>query len=53
MLETLEGLDEKALDQRGWLSTGVDGSTEDCFRLVASHKRIHTADIRAALALAV
>jgi len=30
-----------------------DGSTEDCFRLVASHKRIHTADIRAALALAV
>jgi hypothetical protein len=27
----------------------VDGSTEDNFRLVASHKRGHTDDIRAAL----
>jgi uncharacterized protein (TIGR03083 family) len=54
MLETLDGLEnEGQLDQRGWLSTGVEGSTDDCFRLVASHKRAHTADIRAALALAV
>jgi uncharacterized protein (TIGR03083 family) len=53
MLEVLDGLDHAALDQRGWLSTGVEGSTEDCFRLVASHKRAHTADIRAALVLAV
>jgi uncharacterized protein (TIGR03083 family) len=50
MLAVLEGLDDTALDQRGHLSSGVDGSTEDCFRLVASHKRSHTDDIRAALA---
>ena len=53
MLELLDTLDDAALDQRGYLSTGAEGSTEDCLRLVAAHKRIHTADIRAALALAV
>ena len=49
MLSLLDSLDEAALDQRGHLSSGVDGSTEDCFRLVASHKRSHTQDIEAAL----
>jgi hypothetical protein len=49
MLTILETMDDAALDQRGHLSTGVDGSTEDNFRLVASHKRGHTDDIRAAL----
>jgi uncharacterized protein (TIGR03083 family) len=49
MLALLEGLDDSALDQTGRLSTGVDGSTEDSFRVVAFHKRTHTADIRAAL----
>ena len=53
MLDILDTLDDTALDQRGWLSTGVEGSTEDCLRLVASHKRIHSQDIRAALELAV
>ena len=32
MLTLLDTLDETALDQRGYLSTGVEGSTEDCFR---------------------
>ena len=50
MLALLEDLDDAALDQRGHLSSGVDGSTEDYFRLVASHKRTHTDDILAALA---
>jgi len=50
MLTLLDALDETALDHRGYLSTGVEGSTEDCFRLVASHKRGHTQDIEAALA---
>jgi uncharacterized protein (TIGR03083 family) len=50
MLDFLETLDDTALDQRGHLSSGVDGSTEDNFRLVASHKRTHTQDMRAALA---
>ena len=50
MLTILEDLDDTALDRRGRLSSGVDGSTEDNFRLVASHKRAHTDDIRAALA---
>jgi uncharacterized protein (TIGR03083 family) len=50
MLTLLDGLDDTALDQRGHLSSGVDGSTEDCFRLVANHKRAHTQDIEAALA---
>ena len=49
MLALLAGLDDAALDQRGHLSSGSDGSTEDNFRLVAGHKRIHTADIQAAL----
>jgi len=49
MLSLLDGLDEAALDQTGHLSTGVDGTTEDNFRVVANHKRTHTADIRAAL----
>ena len=47
----LEGcLSDLALDQRGHLSSGEEGSTEDNFRLVASHKRAHTEDIRAAFA---
>jgi uncharacterized protein (TIGR03083 family) len=50
MLEVLASLDDAALDQRGYLSTGVEGSTADNFRLVADHKRRHTQDIRAALA---
>jgi uncharacterized protein (TIGR03083 family) len=49
MLAVLEGCDEAALDRRGYLSTGVEASTEDNFRLVASHKREHTTDIRSAL----
>ena len=53
ILEALDGMDDQALDRRGYLSTGQDGSTEDCFRLLASHKRTHTADIRAALQLTV
>jgi uncharacterized protein (TIGR03083 family) len=51
-LAVLDGLDDAALDQRGYLSTGREGSTEDTFRLLTSHKRAHTEDIRAALALA-
>jgi uncharacterized protein (TIGR03083 family) len=50
VLGVLETLDDAALDQRGYLSTGVQGSTEDNFRLVASHKRAHTDEIGAALA---
>jgi len=49
MLVLLESIDDAALDQTGHLSTGVDGSTEDNFHVVADHKRIHTGDIRAAL----
>jgi uncharacterized damage-inducible protein DinB len=49
MLELLDTLDDTALDQRGYLSSGVEGSTEDNFRLVATHKRSHTQDMRAAL----
>ena len=49
MLAVLDEADESALDKRGYLSTGVEGSLEDNFRLVASHKREHTADMRAAL----
>jgi uncharacterized protein (TIGR03083 family) len=52
ILELLDTLDDAGLDQRGYLSTGVDGSTDDVFRLLASHKRAHTEDIRGALALA-
>jgi uncharacterized protein (TIGR03083 family) len=50
MVALLESLDGAALDHRGHLSSGDEGSTEDNFRLVASHKRTHTEDIRAALA---
>jgi hypothetical protein len=50
MLALLAGVDDAALDRRGLLSTGAEGSTEDNFLLVASHKRSHTDDIRAALA---
>jgi uncharacterized protein (TIGR03083 family) len=50
MLALLDSLDEAAFDQRGYLSTGSEGSTDDNFRLVAYHKRSHTDDIRAALA---
>lgn len=50
MLALLDSLDGAALNHRGHLSSGVDGSTEDNFRLVASHKREHTAHIRDALA---
>ena len=49
MVALLEGIDVAALDHRGHLSSGDEGSTEDNFRLVASHKRAHTEDIRAAL----
>jgi uncharacterized protein (TIGR03083 family) len=48
MLALLETLDDQALDHRGHLSSGAEGSTEDNFRLVAFHKRTHTEDIRAA-----
>jgi uncharacterized protein (TIGR03083 family) len=49
MLTLLDTLDDATLDHRGRLSSGVVGSTEDNFRLVASHKRGHTQDIEAAL----
>jgi len=48
MVALLDSLDVAALDHRGHLSSGTEGSTEDNFRLVAQHKRAHTADIRAA-----
>jgi uncharacterized protein (TIGR03083 family) len=51
MLALLDSLDDVALDRRGHMSNGRDGSTEDTFRLVGSHKRNHTDDMRAALAL--
>jgi len=50
MLAMVDALDDHALDQRGHLSTGEEGSTEDNVRLVARHKRGHTQDIQAALA---
>jgi uncharacterized protein (TIGR03083 family) len=49
MLAVLEALDDAALDQRGWMTIGREGSVEDVLRLVAAHKRGHTADIAAAL----
>jgi uncharacterized protein (TIGR03083 family) len=52
MLVLLDELDEVALDRRGHMSSGDDGSTEDTFRLVAFHKRSHTDDIRAAVGTA-
>jgi uncharacterized damage-inducible protein DinB len=45
MLSLLERLDDAALDQRGWMTIGRDGSVEEVLKLVASHKRGHTADI--------
>ena len=50
MLALLDSIDDTALGHRGHLSSGAEGSTEDNFRLVASHKRGHTSDIRAAFA---
>jgi uncharacterized protein (TIGR03083 family) len=52
MLMLLNSLGDAALDNRGQLSSGQEGSTEDNFRLVAVHKRTHTDDIRAAFATA-
>ena len=49
MLALLDSLADTALDHRGHLSSGQEGSTADNFRLVAFHKRMHTRDIRAAL----
>lgn len=50
MLQFLDSLDQPALDRRGHLSTGGEGSTEDNFLLVARHKQEHTNDIEAAIA---
>jgi uncharacterized protein (TIGR03083 family) len=52
MLALLDGLDDAALNHRGHLSDGTDGSTEDNFMLVASHNREHTTQLRSALAAA-
>src|SRR5262252_2630504 len=37
LLGELDVLDDASLDHRGHLSTGVEGTTEDNFRLVAFH----------------
>ncbi len=50
LLGVIDGADDGALDQRGYLTTGEEGSVEDTLRLVARHKRTHTHDIEAALA---
>jgi len=52
ILALLDRLDDAALDKRGFLSDYTEGSTEDCFRLMASHKREHTQHIQAALGVA-
>ncbi|HEY0581585.1 MAG TPA: DinB family protein [Chloroflexota bacterium] len=52
MLALLDTLDDAALDQRGQMSSGSEGSTEDTFRLVAAHKDSHRNDILAALRVA-
>jgi uncharacterized protein (TIGR03083 family) len=52
ILALLDGLDDAALDRRGYLSNDSEGSTEDCFRLLASHKREHIEHIQAALGAA-
>ena len=49
MLALLDDVVDAELDQRGHMSSGIDGSLEDNFRLVANHKRAHTGDMRAAL----
>jgi uncharacterized protein (TIGR03083 family) len=51
MLALLDHTADSAFDHRGRLTSGHEGSTEDNFRLVAFHKRSHTQDIRAALAM--
>ena len=48
MLALLDRLDDSALNQRGKMSSGGEGSVEDTFRLVANHKRAHTVDIESA-----
>ena len=50
VVELLGGLDDSALDRRGRMSIGAEGSTEDTFRLLSRHKREHTAQIVAAAA---
>jgi uncharacterized protein (TIGR03083 family) len=53
MLALLDAIEtDDALNHTGWMSSGVEGTTEDNFRLVASHKRSHTENIRDALSLA-
>jgi hypothetical protein len=49
MLGLLEQLDDAALDQRGWMTVGREGSVEDVLHIVAGHKRGHTADIARAV----
>jgi len=49
MLALLDGLGGAELDQRGYMSTGGEGSVEDVMRLCARHKRSHAEEIRAAL----
>lgn len=52
-LEQLDRLDAETLrTRRGYLSTGQEGSLADLLRLLATHKRGHTADIEAALSQA-
>ncbi len=50
MLDLLDHVEEPALDYRGLLSSGERGTVEDAFRLVAHHKRAHTASFEASLA---
>jgi uncharacterized protein (TIGR03083 family) len=52
MLALLDTFDDAALDQRGQMSSGSEGSTEDTIHLVAAHKSAHTSDILAALQVA-
>ncbi len=49
MLAFLDEIDDAALDQRGRVGSGDDGTLADGVRLVARHKAEHTADLRAAL----
>ncbi len=50
MLAFLDETDETALEQRGRVGSGGDDTLANGLRLVARHKRGHTADIEAALA---
>jgi uncharacterized damage-inducible protein DinB len=45
LIALVADLDDAALDERGWLTVGREGSVEELLRVVASHKREHTADI--------